>query len=258
MTDPSALTVLVTGSTSGYGAATARRFHAAGARVILTGRRQERLDEMASELGERVHTLCFDVRDRDAVQAAIDGLAAPWDAIDVLVNNAGLALGLEPAWATDLDDWEAMVDTNCKGLMFCTRTVLPGMVARGGGHVINISSIAGNWPYPGGNVYGASKAFVTQLSHNLRADLLGHPIRVTNIEPGLSRTEFSLVRFKGDAEAADKPYEGVDPLTGDDIAEAVFWAATLPRHVNIDRIELFPTMQAFGPLPIHRNDSRRT
>lgn len=252
MVDPSTLTVLVTGGTSGYGEATVRRFHREGARVIFTGRRQDRLDALAAELGERALPLRFDVCDGAAVSAAIAGLQPPWDGVDVLVNNAGLALGLEPAWATDLDDWNRMVDTNCKGLMTVTRAVLPGMVARGRGHVVNLSSIAGNWPYPGGNVYGASKAFVTQFSHNLRADLLGHPIRVTNLEPGLSRTEFSLVRFKGDAAAAEKPYEGVEPLTGADIAEAIFWATTLPRHVNIERLEIFPTMQAFGPLAVHR------
>lgn len=252
MTDPSTLTVLVTGATSGYGAATLRRFHAAGARVIGTGRRQARLDALSAELGERFHGVSFDVQDREATTAALSALPAPFDAVDVLVNNAGLALGLEPAWDVDLDDWHTMIATNCAGLVTVTRTILPGMVARGRGHVVNLSSIAGNWPYPGGNVYGASKAFVTQFSHNLRADLVGHPIRVTNIEPGLSETEFSLVRFKGDAGAAEAPYQGVDALRADDIAEAVFWACTLPPHVNIDRIELMPTMQAFGPLKVHR------
>jgi 3-hydroxy acid dehydrogenase/malonic semialdehyde reductase len=170
----------------------------------------------------------------------------------VLVNNAGLALGLEPAWQASLEDWETMVDTNIKGLMYCTRKVLPGMVERGRGHVVNLASVAASWPYPGANVYGASKAFVMQLSLNLRADLAGHPIRVTSIEPGLSQTEFSLVRFKGDAAAAAQPYKGVDPLQAEDIAEAVFWATELPAHVNINRIELMATKQSFGPFVIHR------
>lgn len=244
--------VLVTGATSGYGQATARRFHAAGHRVVVTGRRADRLDELVQALGDRVWPLCFDVRDRSAVDAAVDSLPPEWSEVDVLVNNAGLALGLEPAWKVDLDDWETMVDTNVKGLMYCTRKLLPGMVARGRGHILNISSVAASWPYPGGNVYGASKAFVTQLSLNLRADLAGHPVRVTSIEPGLSQTEFSLVRFKGDAEAAQAPYRGVEPLTAHDIAEAVFWASEQPAHVNINRIELMATKQTFGPFVIHR------
>lgn len=244
--------VLITGATSGYGQATARRFHGAGHRVIVTGRRGDRLEALAAELGDRALPLCFDVRDRASVDAAIDGLPEAWSAIDVLVNNAGLALGLEPAWQASLEDWETMVDTNIKGLMYCTRKVLPGMVERGRGHVVNLASVAASWPYPGANVYGASKAFVMQLSLNLRADLAGHPIRVTSIEPGLSQTEFSLVRFKGDAAAAAQPYKGVDPLQAEDIAEAVFWATELPAHVNINRIELMATKQSFGPFVIHR------
>jgi NADP-dependent 3-hydroxy acid dehydrogenase YdfG len=244
--------VLVTGATSGYGQATARRFHALGDRVIITGRRQERLDAMVAELGERVLALRFDVRDRAEVDAAIEGLPQDWSEVDVLVNNAGLALGLEPSWNADLDDWETMIATNVRGLLYCTRKLLPGMVARGRGHVINISSVAASWPYPGSNVYGATKAFVTQFSLNLRADLYGHPVRVTSIEPGLSQTEFSLVRFKQDAAKANKPYEGVQPLTADDIAESVVWAASQPKHVNVNRIELMATMQAFGPFRVHR------
>jgi 3-hydroxy acid dehydrogenase/malonic semialdehyde reductase len=244
--------VLITGATSGYGQATARRFHGAGHRVIVTGRRGDRLEALAAELGDRALPLCFDVRDRASVDAAIDGLPEAWSAIDVLVNNAGLALGLEPAWQASLEDWETMVDTNIKGLMYCTRKVLPGMVERGRGHIVNLASVAASWPYPGANVYGASKAFVMQLSLNLRADLAGHPIRVTSIEPGLSQTEFSLVRFKGDAAAAAQPYKGVDPLQAEDIAEAVFWATELPAHVNINRIELMATKQSFGPFVIHR------
>jgi 3-hydroxy acid dehydrogenase/malonic semialdehyde reductase len=245
-------TVLVTGATSGYGQATARRFHGLGHRVIVTGRRQARLDAFVEELGERALALCFDVSDKSQVDAAIEGLAGVWAEIDVLVNNAGLALGVEPAWDASVDDWETMVDTNIKGLLYCTHRVLPGMIERGGGHVINISSVAASWPYPGGNVYGASKAFVTQFSLNLRADLVGKPVRVTSIEPGLSKTEFSLIRYKGDPDAADKPYAGVEALTAADIAESVVWAAELPSHVNINRIELMPTMQAFGAFAVHR------
>jgi NADP-dependent 3-hydroxy acid dehydrogenase YdfG len=220
--------------------------------VILTGRRRARLDELVAELGDRALACCFDVRDRAAVDAALDGLAQPWADIDVLVNNAGLALGLGPAWEAKLEDWETMIDTNIRGLLYCTRKLLPGMVSRGRGHVINISSVAASWPYPGGHVYGATKAFVTQFSLSLRADLVGKPVRVTSIEPGLSETEFSLVRFKQDEGRAAAPYRGVEPLTADDIAESVVWAASVPRHVNINRIELMPTMQAFGPFKVHR------
>lgn len=246
------LTVFVTGATAGFGEAIARRFHAEGARVILTGRRQERLDALVAELGERAFGLRLDVRDRAAVFGAVASLPEPFAAVDVLVNNAGLALGLEPAWQTDLDDWETMLDTNCKGVLYCTRALLPGMVARGRGHVVDISSIAGVYPYPGGNVYGATKAFLTQFSLNLRADLAGHPVRVTDIQPGLAETEFSLVRFKGDADAAKGPYAGVQALTADDIAEAVWWVTSLPAHVNINRLEVMPTMQSFSPLKVSR------
>jgi 3-hydroxy acid dehydrogenase/malonic semialdehyde reductase len=173
--------------------------------------------------------------------------------VDVLVNNAGLALGLEPAQAADLDDWETMVDTNIKGLMYCTRAILPGMVERKRGHVVNVGSIAGAWPYPGGNAYGATKAFVAQFSRNLRADLLGKNIRVTDVEPGLAETEFSVVRFKGDQERADKVYTGTQPLTGVDIAEIVHWVVSLPAHVNVNSVEVMPTGQAWGPLAIHRD-----
>jgi 3-hydroxy acid dehydrogenase/malonic semialdehyde reductase len=248
-----ARTVLVTGATAGFGAAIARRFAARGDRVVVTGRRVERLDALVAELGDGVLARALDVRDGAAVRAMIEALPSEFADIDVLVNNAGLALGLEPAWRTDLDDWETMVDTNCKGAMYLIRAVLPGMVARGRGHVVNLSSIAATHPYPGGNVYGASKAFLTQLSANLRADLVGHPIRVTDIEPGLAETEFSLVRFKGDAGKAADPYRGVQPLTAEDIAEAVVWAVDLPPHVNISRIEVMPTMQADGPLRIARD-----
>jgi len=219
---------------------------------VLAGRRTDRLDALKSELGGNAHALTLDIQDRDAVAAAIDGLPADFAAIDVLVNNAGLALGLDAAPSANLDDWDTMIDTNIKGLTYCTRAVLPGMKARGRGHVINIGSVAGTYPYPGGNVYGATKAFVHQFSLNLRADLVADNIRVTSVEPGLAETEFSLVRFKGDADKAKGPYAGLKPLTGDDIAEAVHWVATLPDHVNINLVELMPTRQAFGPFAFSR------
>lgn len=246
------LTVLVTGATAGFGEATARRFAADGSKVILAGRRTDRLETLKSELGGNAHALTLDIQDRDAVVAAIDGLPSDFAAIDVLVNNAGLALGLDAAPTANLDDWDTMIDTNIKGLTYCTRAVLPGMKARGRGHVINIGSVAGTYPYPGGNVYGATKAFVHQFSLNLRADLVADNIRVTSVEPGLAETEFSLVRFKGDAGKAKGPYAGLKPLTGDDIAEAVHWVATLPDHVNINLVELMPTNQAFGPFAFSR------
>ena len=245
--------ILVTGATAGFGAAIARRFAAGGARIVAAGRRRERLDALVAEFSRDViHPLVLDVRDRAAVEDAIAGLPAGFAEIDLLVNNAGLARGLAPAQEADLDGWEAMVDTNVKGLMYVTRAVLPGMVARGRGHIVNLGSTAALYPYPGGNVYGATKAFVRQFSLNLRADLLGTRIRVTDIEPGLvGGTEFSVVRF-GDAEKAAKLYEGADALTPEDIAEAVHWVATLPPRVNINSIEMMPVTQAFGPLAVHR------
>ena len=252
MIDASRLTVLVTGATSGYGKATAERFHAAGARVIVTGRRKDRLEALAARLGERVLPLCFDVTDRETVATILGGLPGDFAAVDVLVNNAGGALGLEPAHQANLDDWDAMVDVNIKGLTYVTRAVLPGMVERNRGHVVNLGSVAGTYPYPGGNVYGATKAFVAQFSLNLRADLHGTAVRVTSIEPGFSETEFSIVRFKGDVDRASKLYAGTEPLRPEDIAESIFWCATLPPHVNINRLELMPTVQAFAPFPIKR------
>lgn len=252
MTDASRLVVLVTGATSGYGKATALRFHAAGARVIITGRRKERLDELVRAMGERVLALNFDVMERAEVERVLGALPGELAAVDVLVNNAGGALGLEPAHQANLDDWESMIDTNIKGLTYVTRAVLPGMVERNRGHVVNLGSVAGSYPYPGGNVYGATKAFVQQFSLNLRADLHGTAVRVTNIEPGFSETEFSVVRFKGDAERAKKLYENTKPLGPDDIAESIFWCAMLPEHVNINRLEIMPTVQAFAPFTIKR------
>jgi len=248
------MTVLVTGATSGFGLSIARCFAADGHRLVIAGRRQERLDALASEIGGgRVHAVALDVRDRAAVEASIHGLPPVFAGIDVLVNNAGLALGLEPAQRASLNDWDAMVDTNAKGLMYVTHAVLPGMVARDRGHIINLGSTAGAWPYPGGNVYGATKAFVRQFSLNLRADLARTRVRVTDVEPGLvGGTEFSAVRFHGDTAKAEDVYRGTDPLTADDVTDAVHWAATRPRHVNINTIELMPVTQTFGPLVLHR------
>ena len=242
-------TILITGATSGFGAACARRFAAGGWRLILTGRRRERLESLQTELGDAVAAaLVFDVRERRAVAAALQGLPE----IDVLLNNAGLALGLESVWQADLDDWDTMVDTNIKGVMYCTRALLPGMVTRNRGHIINIGSTAGNWPYPGGHVYGATKAFVQQFSRNLRADLLGTGVRVTNLEPGMAESEFSQVRFKGDEQRAAKVYQGAAPLRPEDIAEIVFFVANLPSHVNVNALEVMPVDQAWGPLAVHR------
>jgi 3-hydroxy acid dehydrogenase / malonic semialdehyde reductase len=245
--------VLITGASAGFGAAIARRYVAEGHRVIITGRRADRLTALATTLGAQAHVAAFDVCDADAVAALPETLPADWRAIDVLVNNAGLALGLEPAHRAALDDWERMVDTNIKGLMHMTRAFLPGMVARGRGHVINIGSTAGEWPYPGANVYGASKAFVRQFSLNLRADLYQTPVRVTNIEPGLAGdTEFSNVRFHGDDAKAATVYADTHPLSPDDVAEAVYWASTLPAHVNVNTLSLTPVVQGFGPVAVHR------
>ncbi len=247
-------TVFITGATAGFGKSCVKRFADEGWQLVLAARRSDRLQALKSELENKipVHIITLDVRDRKKVDEAVRGLPDKFSSIDVLVNNAGLALGLEPAYDANLDDWETMIDTNIKGLTYCTRSVLPGMVARNSGHIINIGSISGNWPYPGGNVYGSTKAFVQQFSRNLRADLLGKKIRVTNIEPGLAETEFSIVRFKGDEEKAAKVYQGIQALTGDDIAEIVYWAAALPPHVNINSVEVMPTQQAWGPLAADR------
>jgi 3-hydroxy acid dehydrogenase/malonic semialdehyde reductase len=247
-------TVFVTGASAGFGAEIARRFIAAGAHVVVAARREDRLDQLVAELGDRAHAVTLDVRDRAAVAAAIAALPAPFAEIDVLVNNAGLALGLEPAPRANLDDWEQMVDTNCKGVMTVTRAVLPGMVARRRGHVVNLGSVAGTYPYPGGNVYGATKAFVHQFSLNLRSDLHGTGVRVTCVEPGLvGGTEFSLVRFSGQAEKAAAVYANTQPLTAGDVAEAVVWATAQPPHVNINVIELMPVVQSFAPFQIQRS-----
>lgn len=246
--------VFVTGATAGFGQSITRRFIAQGHQVIATGRRQERLDVLKEELGENIYTLKLDVRDRAGIDEAIASLPAEWRNIDVLVNNAGLALGIEPAQRASLDDWEDMIDTNNKGLVYMTRAILPGMVERNIGHIINLGSIAGSWPYPGGNVYGATKAFVRQFSFNLRTDLHGTALRVTDIEPGLvGGTEFSNVRFKGDDARAEGVYDGAVPLTPEDVTEAVWWVATLPAHVNINALEMMPVGQSQAGLRVHKS-----
>jgi NADP-dependent 3-hydroxy acid dehydrogenase YdfG len=247
-------TVFITGASSGFGAACARIFARPGGRLVLTARRVDPLIRLQEELAGNcdVHIIPLDVRDREAVQGAVDSLPERFREIDVLINNAGLALGLEPAQRVDLDDWDTMVDTNIKGLMYCTRFILPGMVARNRGHIVNISSTAGAWPYPGGNVYGGSKAFVTQFSRNLRCDLLGTGVRVTCIQPGMAETEFSKVRFKGDEAKAADVYNGTEPLTAADIAETVEWVVNRPPHVNINTLEVMSIDQAWGPFAIHR------
>ncbi|KUE79333.1 NAD(P)-dependent oxidoreductase [Aeromonas schubertii] len=244
---------MVTGASSGFGEAISRVLVQAGWKVIGTGRRVERLAGLQQELGQAFLPLAFDIQDKEATQAAIAGLPEAWSGIDLLVNNAGLALGLAPAHQADMDDWEQMIATNVTGLARITRLVLPGMVARQQGHVINIGSIAGTYPYPGGNVYGATKAFVKQFSLNLRADLAGTPVRVTNVEPGLcGGTEFSNVRFHGDDAKAAAVYQGVAFIRPKDIANTVLWISQQPPHVNINSVELMPVAQSFGSLTVSR------
>jgi 3-hydroxy acid dehydrogenase/malonic semialdehyde reductase len=249
--------VCITGASSGFGAACARLFAEGGWGLVLAARREERLEHLKVELEDKmpVYTMVLDVRDRDRVRQSFETLPDDFREIDVLVNNAGLALGLGAAHEADLEDWETMVDTNIKGLMFCTRAVLPGMVARDRGHIINIGSVAGDYPYPGGNVYAATKAFVKQFSRNLRVDLGSSRVRITCVEPGLAESEFSVVRFKGDLEKAAKVYEGCEPLRPADIAGIVLWAATLPPHVNINLVEVMPLCQTWGGFTIHRGAS---
>jgi 3-hydroxy acid dehydrogenase/malonic semialdehyde reductase len=253
MTSNQPRTVFVTGASAGFGAAIVRRFAARGVRVVALARRADRLDAVAAEFGKLVLPLAVDVRDRTSVERAVASLPAAFAEVDVLVNNAGLALGLEPAQRADIADWENMIDTNCNGVVYATRALLPGMVARGRGDVVNLGSIAGTYPYPGGNVYGATKAFVHQFSLNLRSDLHGTGVRVTCIEPGLcGGTEFSQVRFHGDRQKAAGVYAGTQPLTADDIAAAVDWATSQPAHVNVNTIELMPVCQSFAGFQVDR------
>jgi 3-hydroxy acid dehydrogenase/malonic semialdehyde reductase len=248
-------TVCITGASSGFGLACAHRFAENGWRLIIFARREEKLRQFAQAYPDLpVHYAGLDVRNRRQVEECIGNLPESFAEIDVLINNAGLALGLSGAQEADMDDWEIMVDTNIKGLLYMTRAVLPGMVARNRGHIINMGSVAGTYPYPGGNVYGASKAFVKQFSKNLLTDLVQTGIRVTNIEPGLAESEFSVVRFHGDREKADQVYRGTAPITPDDIAEIVFWTTSMPSHVNINTVEVMPVCQSCGPFLIHREN----
>lgn len=249
-------TVLITGATSGFGRAAARRFASAGWSLIITGRRTERLEALQQELGDKVamHAITLDVRDADAVAKAIAELPGKFRAITCLVNNAGLALAPQPAQQVDLKDWHTMIDTNVTGLVNVTHAVLPLLIETGkGASIVNLGSVAGHWPYPGGHVYGATKAFVEQFGYNLRCDLLGTGVRVTDVAPGMSETEFTLVRTKGDQEASDRLYRGTTPLQPEDIAEQIFYVATLPDHININRLEIMPTRQAWSPFNIDRD-----
>ncbi len=247
------LTILVTGASAGFGAAMARRFIRDGHRVILAARRADRLAALAAELGPNALAFPLDVTDAAAAAALPGALPEAWREVDVLVNNAGLALGLGPSYEASLAHWDTMVATNVSGVLHVTRALLPGMVARNRGHVVNLGSTAGTYPYPGGHVYGASKAFVTQFSLNLRADLVGTGVRVTDLEPGLvGGTEFSSIRFGGDTTRAASVYAGTTPLSPEDVAEAAAWAISLPPHVNINRIEMMPTCQAPAALAVKR------
>jgi len=245
-------TAFISGATSGFGRAAAKRFVEAGWQVIGSGRRADRLDALKAELGDAFHPLCFDIRDEAAMRAAIDTLPQRFRGIDLLVNNAGLAQGTKPAQEALLSDWRTMIDTNITALVTLTHALLPVLIERKGA-IFNISSIAGSYAYPGGNVYGATKAFVTQFSLNLRSDLHGTGVRVTSIEPGLAETEFTLVRTGGDQSASDALYAGAQPITADDIAESVWWIANLPPHLNINRFEVMPVSQSLAGLQIHRD-----
>lgn len=245
-------TILITGGTSGFGAAAVARFLAGGWRVIATGRRAERLQALVDMHGsERLHTAAFDIRDEAAMHAALDALPAEFRGIDALVNNAGLALGTAPAQRADLAQWRQMIDTNVTALVTLTHALLPTLIERRGA-ILNVSSIAGSYPYPGGNTYGGTKAFVTQFSLGLRADLHGTGVRVTSIEPGLAETEFTLVRTSGDQGASDTLYAGSHPIVANDIAETLWWVANLPPHLNINRLEVMPVSQSSAGFQIHR------
>jgi 3-hydroxy acid dehydrogenase/malonic semialdehyde reductase len=247
--------VLITGASSGFGAACAKKFAEEGCGLILGARRQEKLEQLKSSLSNApsVRVFNLDVTDAASVDDLLAELGSSLADIDVLINSAGLALGLEPAYAANLSDWETMVDTNIMGLLRMTRAILPGMVKKNTGHIINLGSVAGAWPYPGGNAYGGTKAFVKNFSQALRADVLGMNIRVTSIEPGMAETNFSNVRFKGDIEAASQVYAGTQPLTAADIADIIYWVTSVPSHVNINSLEVMPVCQAWGPLAISRD-----
>ncbi|HEX7801146.1 MAG TPA: SDR family NAD(P)-dependent oxidoreductase [Pseudoxanthomonas sp.] len=245
-------TVLITGATSGFGAAAVERFAGAGWRVIATGRRAERLQPLVDRFGaDKVHAAAFDVRDEAAMEAALSALPEDFRGIDVLINNAGLALGTAPAQSASLPDWRTMIDTNITALVTLTHRLLPGLIERKGA-IINMSSVAASYPYPGGNTYGGSKAFVKQFSLGLRSDLHGTGVRVTSIEPGMAETEFTLVRTHGDQAASDKMYGGANPMTAEDIAEQLYYIATLPPHLNINRLEIMPVTQSFAGFQVDR------
>ena len=250
MTNPR--TAFITGATSGFGAAAARKFVAGGWNVVATGRREDRLQKLVDELGaDKVHPAVFDVRDEAAMRAAIEALPPAFRDIDLLVNNAGLAQGTLPAQRALLSDWQTMIDTNIRALVAVTHALLPTLIERRGA-IINVSSTAANYPYTGGNVYGGSKAFVSQFSLGLRADLHGTGVRVTALEPGMAETEFTLVRTHGDQAASDALYKGAHPMTAEDIADTIHWVATLPPHLNINRLEMMPTSQSFAGFQIAR------
>src|SRR5688500_8933641 len=245
-------TILVAGATSGFGAATAERFASAGWRVIATGRRTQRLQPLVERFGaDKLHAAAFDIRDADATQAALDALPPAFRGIDLLVNNAGLALGTAPAQRADLAQWRQMIDTNIPALATLTHALLPTLIERRGA-IVNISSTAASYPYTGGNVYGGTKAFVTQFSLGLRSDLHGTGVRVTSIEPGLAESEFTLVRTHGDQAASDALYRGANPMTAQDIADTIFWTATLPPHLNVNRLEMMPVSQSFAGFQVAR------
>jgi 3-hydroxy acid dehydrogenase/malonic semialdehyde reductase len=243
----------ITGASAGIGEAVARRFAERGVRLVLAARRRDRLEALARDLAVPTHIVELDVRDAASAARVVSQLPEQFATISVLVNNAGLALGLGPAWEAELADWQTMVETNVTGLVAVTHAVLPGMVQRNRGHVVNLGSVAGSYPYPGGHIYCGTKAFVHQFSLSLRADLLGTAVRVTCIEPGLVETDFSKVRFGGDESRAAKVYANTQPLTADDIAETIDWATSLPEHVNINSLEVMPVRQAFQPLAVHRS-----
>jgi len=247
------MTVLITGATSGFGMSCAELFSRKGYKTILIGRRKERLLKLSKKLGVKKNLpIQLDVRNKEDVFQTIEELPNDFKKISILINNAGLALGLEPAHKIDIKKWETMIDTNCKGLVCMTRAVLPGLIKRNKGHIVNIGSVAGNYPYGGGNVYGGTKAFVKQFSLGLKSDLLGTKVKITNIEPGMANTEFSLVRFSGNKKAADNVYKNMTPLNGRDIAETIYWTISRPAHVNINRIELMPLQQGFNFFSVSR------
>ena len=258
MTNLKEKTVFITAASSGIGRSAAVAFAKLGANILICARRGEKLQTLAKELnasyGVKVHTFTLDVRDQKSVEKTLNGLPAGWKSISVLVNNAGLSRGLDNFQDAKIEDWDEMIDTNVKGLLYITRAVLPGMIERNEGHVINIGSVAGHWTYPKGNVYAATKFAVNALSQGLKMDLLGTPIRVTSIDPGLVETEFSVVRFRGDSDRAKKVYEGLSPLTPDDIADSIVWAATRPAHVNVNNIVLMTTDQS-APTMVHRKSN---